>query len=224
MDVERARESLERQVNGVAIIRDGIIAQVESKRLLLTSAGRRFREVEMQLLQSLVDSDAALDQLVHLWTTERDGVAANDMLRMQQHCSDGLIMEEVRLWEITRESPGWAEPFARLATLLYCKGPAYYERASEMAHRCLELKPWHFEALNLLVQIYTAQDNYRAALDWSERAMPALHSDDSSSKDKRRRWVAWALEEALQLWKEAESTTTAIFKNQKPRILEDAWQ
>jgi hypothetical protein len=225
--ISNAREALERQLgNGFkSIIRDGIIAQAKSKHLFLTSADRCFREVEMELLRSLESSDAALEELVHLWTTERDSGPANDLLHMQEFCSDGLVLEEARLWEMTHEYPGWAEPYARLATLFYYKGPAHAHRAAEMANRALELKPWHFEALNLLVQIFKQNNDAKTALEWSRLAVPPLRPNDPNCIQLRKKWVAKALEQAAMLWEEAEHATNAIHNNQKPKfIMDEAWQ
>lgn len=225
-DLDSARAAIERLVGGTkSIIRDGIIAQAESKRLFLTSTGRRFREVEMDLLNQLVDSDAALEELIHLWTTERDTAAAQDLLHMQTHCSEGLALEEARLCEMTREYPGWAEPYARLATLLYYKGPQHLRHADEVARRALELKPFHFEALNLLVLIHTQLNDAKTAMEFKRMALPPLKLNDPNGNQQRREWVQRALQQAAFLWDEAEHTTSAIHQNLKPEfIMSEAWQ
>ena len=225
-DLENARASLEKLVDdSKSIIRDGIIAQAETNRLFITSAGRRFREVEIDLLRSLSDSDAALEELIHLWTTERDSAAANDILHMQTHCSEGLVLEEARLCSMIREHPGWAEPFARLAHLLYHKGPHHLHHAAEVAHRALELKPFHFETLNLLVRIYTHMNDAKTAMKYQRLALPPLHPTDPKKNSERTAWVERALQQAAVLWDEAEHTTSAIHQNHKPKfIMSEAWQ
>ena len=223
-DLEKAREAFERLVYGTKhIIRDGIIAQAQTERLFLTSTGRRFREVEMDLLRSLDHSDDALEELIHLWTTERDAQAGNELLDMQIKCSLGLEREETRLCQMIRTYPGWAEPYARLATLLYYKGPGHFHHADEVVRRALELKPFHFEAINLLVLIHTHLRDSDTVSHFKQRALPPLNPEDGNRD--RIEWVNAALQQAANLWDAAEHTTTAIHKNQKPNfIMAEAWQ
>ena len=129
---------------------------------LLTSAGRRLRELEIQLLESLIDSDGAIDQLVHLWTTERSTESAHALLQMQhaeQPCSAGLVREEAALAELCRLHPGWAEPWSRLATLLFYKGIPRWSDALSAAEEAIRIKPWHFEALNVCRLILQQMDH-----------------------------------------------------------------
>jgi len=201
-------------------IRDGIIAQARSRGLFLSEAGRTLREVEMKLLESLADSDAGLEELVHLWTTEREAIAAMDIMNMQSKCSEGLMQEEERLIHMARKHPGWAEPMALLATLLYHKGPEHLDRSAKTAHSVLELKPWHFEALNLMVNISHRQNKQAEAEDWKRRALPPL-----DQRENRKAWVEWALGQARAILDEAEHTTAAIRRNEKPRfIMMEAWE
>jgi hypothetical protein len=124
--------------------------------MLLTNAARRFRELELTLLEALRDSDEAVEELIHLWTTERHELAAHALLSLQSgryECSDGLVAEEVALTALCRTHPGWAEPWTRLATLLCCKGRM--EDALSAAEEAASVKPWHFEALNVGALVLT---------------------------------------------------------------------
>jgi hypothetical protein len=176
---------------------------------LLTSAGRRLRELEIQLLESLRDSDGGIDQLVHLWTTERSSESAHALLQMQkseQPCSAGLVQEEAALAELCRMHPGWAEPWSRLATLLFYKGIPRWSDALSAAEEAIRIKPWHFEALNvcrLILQQMDHPDNpnvlfgcddtvadlRRRCQRLSRLALPKLQEDNQA----RHMWVARAV-------------------------------
>jgi hypothetical protein len=150
--------------------------------LLLTTAGRRLRELEIQLLESLRDSDEGIDPLVHLWTTERNAEASHALLQMQssnQICSEGLVQEEANLAALCRNYPGWAEPWSRLATLLFYKGVVRWSDALSAAEEAIRIKPWHFEALNVCTLIQTQMNH--------PDNPSVIFGDDDSVADLRRR-------------------------------------
>ena len=150
--------------------------------LLLTTAGRRLRELEIQLLESIRTNDDGIDQLVHLWTTERNAESAYALLQMQstnQVCSQGLVQEEADLATLCRNYPGWAEPWSRLATLLFYKGVARWSDALSAAEEAIRIKPWHFEALNVCTLIQTQMDH--------PDNPSVIFGDDDSVADLRRR-------------------------------------
>jgi hypothetical protein len=149
--------------------------------MLLTNAARRFRELELTLLEALRDSDEAVEELIHLWTTERHELAAHALLSLQSgryECSDGLVAEEVALTALCRTHPGWAEPWTRLATLLCYKGRM--ADALSAAEEAASVKPWHFEALNVGALVLTwvnqqqQQQQYQPSSDFVEEASPDL--------------------------------------------------
>jgi hypothetical protein len=230
-DIERNRARFERLIDrhDDSFIREGFIAEAERNQLFLTTSGRRMREVEMQLLQSLEDSDDAIDQLVHLWTTERDEDAASDMLFMDVSCSRGLEIEEARLWQLIEEHPGWAEPHARLAAVLFHKGgPMHGSIAADMAVRAIDLKPWHFEALHLMVAISANFHDMEGSMHWSSLALPPL---DAETKNRdRKEWVKRSLMQAKGRFQEAERMTTSIKQGTSKRTVtltktsDDSWQ
>lgn len=230
-DIESSRARFEKllDVHDDSFIREGFIAEAERHQLFLTSSGRRMREVEMQLLKSLEDSDDAIDQLVHLWTTQRDGEAASDMLFMGQSCSKGLEIEEARLWQLIEEHPGWAEPHARLAAVLFHKGgPMHGSIAADMAVRAIQLKPWHFEALHLMVAISANFNDMEGSMHWSRMALPPLNKETDNRE--RKEWVNGALMQAFLQFQEAQRITVAIKQGKsegsfaRSNASADSWQ
>ncbi|GAX23052.1 hypothetical protein FisN_15Hh048 [Fistulifera solaris] len=203
-----------------SILREGIIAEAKARHMFLTSTGRSFRELEIELLQSLENSDDALDELVHLWTTEKDKNAAAAMLHMQKECSEGLVDEEAMLEEMTRQFPGWAEPHSRLAMLLFHQGVDQLPRAAEMAERAIGLKPWHFEALQLLVVLNHCLKDPKKAMRYRRLSLPPLSAKDNNRM--RKKWVNDAMNAAAQLWGEAEHTTNRITVEHATRFLVQA--
>jgi hypothetical protein len=196
---------------------------------LLTSAGRRLRELEIQLLESLRDNDDGVDQLVHLWTTERNAESAHALLQMQtndQPCSVGLVQEEAALAELCRSYPGWAEPWSRLATLLFYKGIPRWSDALSAAEEAIRIKPWHFEALNVCSLILAQMDHpenpsvifgdddsvedlRRRCYRLSRLALPKLGTHTKDHLEARQVWVARAVATAQHQLQCAEQYTTA---------------
>jgi hypothetical protein len=196
---------------------------------LLTSAGRRLRELEIQLLESLRDNDDGVDQLVHLWTTERNAESAHALLQMQtndQPCSVGLVQEEAALAELCRSYPGWAEPWSRLATLLFYKGIPRWSDALSAAEEAIRIKPWHFEALNVCSLILAQMDHpenpsvifgdddsvedlRRRCYRLSRLALPKLDTRTKDHLEARQVWVARAVATAQHQLQCAEQYTTA---------------
>ena len=198
---------------------------VPQQLLLLTNSGRRLRELELELIESLATSDAAIEELIHLWTTERDAETSTYILAMQSvssECSAGLVQEEAALRLMLEQYPAWAEPYARLATLLFFKGDL--QQAVTMAERAVDLKPWHFEALQIAVllsqQPSTMQHRARRL---ARRALPKL-----SDTVARHVWVDRAMAQARQQFREAEKLTQEQNNRQRQRHYifreNDIWQ
>lgn len=146
----------------------------------LTSVERQRRQVELQLIDSLRESDDALDELMHLWITERDAESATMILQMQESCSKGLVEEEWALREMMTRYPTWAEPVIRFATVLYYKGRT--EESYEVALQALRLKPWHYEAPQLLVLLALRVQDRVQALFWARRGLPPLRGETSEEQ------------------------------------------
>jgi hypothetical protein len=196
---------------------------------ILTETGRHRRQLEIDLIASLADSDDALDELVHLWIYETgDLTAAARIIRMQETCSEGLISELQDLHSLTAQYPAWAEPRARLAAVLYYKGRLEESRVAALA--AVKCKPWHFEAVQLLIMLALRQKDMGQALYWARRyALPNLRAivgtrisaDDTAARatrpagafNKRRRaWIERALHDAELQWQEAERVTQEMYQ------------
>merc|ERR1711862_462008 len=90
---------------------------------LMTTASRKRRLLEIELLESLSDSDEAVDELMGVWMYERGAGYAHDLEWMQQDCSPGLVEEEGVLRDMVYATNyEWMEPTIRLASLLFYKG------------------------------------------------------------------------------------------------------
>jgi hypothetical protein len=196
---------------------------------ILTETGRHRRQLEMDLIASLADSDDALDELVHLWIYETGDLAAAACIgHMQESCSDGLFSELQDLQSLMAQYPAWAEPRVRLATVLYYKGRLEESRVSALA--AVKCKPWHFEAVQLLIMLALRQEDMGQALYWAHRyALPNLRIvvGSSSSTDytaanatppagvfhkRRQAWVERSLHDAELQWQEAERVTQETYR------------
>jgi hypothetical protein len=228
--VERARASFEDLFQQAMAATSGkskplirLASSSISQQPILTTGGRRRRQLEMDLVASLSDSDDAADELVNLWMHETgDRQAAAVMAAMQEACSPGLVREEKDLLAMIADYPSWAEPRLRLAFVYYFQ--ERFEDSTTMAKKAVECKPWHFEASRLLVvlcgqQIMLGRKNTpQALLEAHQHALPTLKPTLSDGESyagrsgkvvlkRRRAWVDQALDDAAQQWKEAEKTT-----------------
>jgi tetratricopeptide (TPR) repeat protein len=200
-----------------------------SQQPILTTGARRRRQLEMDLVASLSDSDEAADILVNMWMYETgDHEAAAVMAAMQESCSQGLVREEEDLLAIIAQSPTWAEPKVRLAFVYYFQDR--FEDSSAMAKKAIEFKPWHFEAARLLVllsgrQLMMGQTNSaQGLLEAHKRALPTLRPNLSDGEayaggnekmvlKRRQQWVDRALNQAGEQLEEAEKATEQVFQD-----------
>ncbi|GAX25434.1 hypothetical protein FisN_1Hh389 [Fistulifera solaris] len=196
-DIDSARQLFESLFSEDSVSQQ-VFLKDEDMPVMLSSVSRRRREIEIQLLASLNDSDDAVEELMHLWIAERGDEYATTIMEMEKECSVGLLQEEVVLRRMIQEQPGWAEPVIRLATLLFYKGRT--EESYEMALHALYLKPWHIEVPQLLVLLALREQNMAKALSWARRGMPAL----SRTNRRRKEWVALSLEQAREQFDNAE--------------------
>ncbi|GAX20950.1 hypothetical protein FisN_1Lh389 [Fistulifera solaris] len=198
-DIDSARRLFES-----LFLEDSVSQQVffsqndEDMPVMLSSVSRRRRELEIQLLESLNDSDDAVEELMHLWIAERGDGYATTIMEMEKECSVGLLQEELVLRNMIQEQPCWAEPVIRLATLLFYKGRT--EESYELAMHALCLKPWHIEVPQLLVMLALREQNMAKAICWARRGIPAL----SRTNRRRKEWVALSLEQAREQFNNAE--------------------
>jgi tetratricopeptide (TPR) repeat protein len=175
----------------------------------LTASSKRLMELELKLLEQLEDSDDVIDPLVELWTAERQD-AAKELQEMELGgCSPGLVREEEQLRAmIQRYGMEWVEPMSRLAVLLFTKGRL--SEAMDLVQKVLEIKPWHFEAGQLLVIMLLREGDYNNALRAARSYMLPNFNDHTDSR-RRKRWVRDKVNQARGLFRQAlEATTTAV--------------
>jgi len=222
-DLEKARSSFEALMkqHGSALAPD----QSTSTIPVLTSASRHRKRLEIDLLESLADSDDAIEELVHLWMHENTADDAMVLTAMETQCSDGLIEEEKTLRSMVLENPHWVEPRVRLALLLFYKGQT--EQSYQVAIEALRLKPWHFEICHVFVLLSLRQQDMGQALYWARRGLPSLYGKtDSDSVSRRRKgWVQRALQAAHAKLEEAEVATEELrAKQAQPETSSEVWQ
>ena len=192
-------------------------------RRILTSAERHTKEREIALLQELAGSNQVVDELVQLWTTEREDAEAAAVLRQLEggDCSRGLVREEAALRRMCQDYDGaWAEPYSRLSTLLFFKGE--FKEAIEMAERAAALKPWHFEVFQTsrLLSQQEIDDEFlvERAKRLADQALPKLHDQS------RAEWVAQAIAAAQRQLEDA-VVVTALLQREFVELAEDEiWQ
>jgi len=167
----------------------------------LTTGSKRRKEVELQLLKHLKQSDDPIDPLIDLWSSERQDAAAI-FESMQEVCSPGLKKEEMTLRQMIDDSEmEWAEPMVRLALLFFVK--RQYEDSLEWCHKALDVKPWHFEGGRLLVVSHLRMGEFGQALQAARRhLLPALNY--RTSNKRRIGWVDEVMSKALEILQEAE--------------------
>ncbi|KAL3940648.1 MAG: hypothetical protein SGBAC_004855 [Bacillariaceae sp.] len=171
----------------------------------LTTGSKRRKEVELQLLEHLKESDDAIDPLIDLWSSERQDAAAI-FESMEEVCSPGLKQEEMTLRQMIDESNlEWAEPMVRLALLFFVKGQ--YAESLHWCHEALDVKPWHFEGGRLLVVLHLRMGQSGPAIKAARRhLLPRLN--DRTSNKRRIGWINQVMNTAEQILKEAETVAS----------------
>jgi hypothetical protein len=220
--MENARRSLERLIGPPLLLDE----QTVSTPPILTPLGRKHRQLEIRLLQSLRHSDEAIDELMALWMQASAIEAASakyndyspdeddDVVEYTLAQTKGAVLAlhwmdnqcdrrhaELTLRELIKQYPTWTEPPARLALLLFYNGR--YAESYKFNQVVLGMKPWHFEALQLQVLLFLVSSD-RAGAIWAARCgLPPLHQ-----AKKRQSWiqkaVAMASDQLLSLEQEHE--------------------
>jgi hypothetical protein len=173
---------------------------------LMSSSSRRRRLLEMELLQSLQDSDDAVEELVTLWMTERGPEQAQLLQDMQDYCSDGLVDEEALLRQLQYEQgdddddDDWLEVSFRLAMLLYYKGQSIESKS--LCWHVLRHKPWHFEAAHLALLLAFREGRQDDVWRWAREQLPPLNPQKGNAR--RHRWVERAVLRARESLERAE--------------------
>lgn len=192
---------------------------------MLASSGRKRRELELQLLESLQDDDDAVEELMMLWLCERDAAATRRLQDMEQTCSNGLVEEETYLRSLIQEYGfEWVEPSSRLACLLFYKGRT--EESMNMCQEVLKHKPWHFEALHLHLLNAILLDNQQSEIwDAARKTLPPLN--ERANHRRRRAWVKRAVTQARESFQKAEQELQDAHIQQKlfcRHAQENVWQ
>lgn len=182
----------------------------------LTSSSQRRRQVEMQLLESLRDSDDAVDELMNLWMVERDAESAQQLVEMEEWCSEGLVEEEEALRGMIDDyGLDWPEPASRLAALLYFKGNSL--ESMQWAERALQVKPWHFETMH--IQVLNCLRVYpEGVYKFARQGLPPLRP--STGNAARGKWVDQALIDAQEALQQAAQAK----KHLAPELRDSAWE
>ncbi|CAB9496392.1 expressed unknown protein [Seminavis robusta] len=187
----------------------------------LTESSRHRRELEMELLQSLQDSDDAVEELMGLWMVERGMEAGEALQAMEMACSPGLLKEEAILRELLDEfGVHWAEVVSRLASLKYFQGNT--PESKQWTEIALAVKPWHFEVIHTCVLNALREQDLGAAVRWQRKALPPLNPDTNNRA--RKAWVRQALKYAQESMDKAEA---AAAEKKKPRSFlkeNEIWQ
>lgn len=175
---------------------------------LLTNAGRKRREIEIRLLQSLQYSDDAIDELMSLWIHECPSQIVNiDILQFMSSQDSSCTVQEAKmiLRNIIHDCPisVWSEPGARLAYILFLQ--EQYAECEECVQSVLSVKPWHFEMIHLqiLLELTYHHNMSRAIYIARHLGLPPLHHTKH-----RYRWVQNATRQAQDLLQQLESYTT----------------
>jgi hypothetical protein len=173
----------------------------------LTANSQRLKKMEIELLVALTDSDDAIDPLVELWESERADSVQELRAMEVGTCSPGLFHEEEQLRAmIQRYEKDWVEPMSRLALLLFTKGRL--EEAIDLTRQVLDVKPWHFEAGQLLVVMLLRKSDYKGAVHAARTySLPALN--DNTNNKRRAAWVEQKVRQAQEMFRQAQAATVA---------------
>lgn len=209
--IEEARDQFEHLI-GPLLFDDNeshsILTQDHKKKPhLLTNAGRKRREIEIRLLQSLKYSDDAIDELMSLWIYECPNQIVNiDILQFMSSKDSSCTVQEAAmiLRNIIHECPitVWSEPGARLAYILFLQ--EQFEECEECVQSVLSVKPWHFEMIQLqiLLELTYRHNMARAIQIARQHGLPPLHHIKH-----RHRWVQQATQQAQERLQQLESYT-----------------
>jgi len=176
----------------------------------LTTIRHKRLEAELELIESLTSSDAAIKNLWALWFSERGPDAARVLLRAEELSSQAVLgnsqvpvdgdkrLQEAEdlLWDlIEKYGVYWVEPVNRLATIMYVRGK--FQDSKRLCEVVLSVKPWHVGALNGIVMACAAMNDVTTARAWAEKRLPPLQeSYDELVWSRRRAWVKWAAHDA----------------------------
>jgi len=164
----------------------------------LTTAEKERKLAEMKYLEQLASTDFAVKELEDLWRTEK-GTVAGDLLSLAEQLRQigGTTSSEKILLDILQEhGVYWAEPWNRLAAVYVQQNRL--QEAYQLYQCVLYLKPWHFLALDGIVEIFLEQGNMEEARKWAAKRMPRLPpsrgaaaatNETTLMNDQRKEWI-----------------------------------
>jgi len=186
----------------------------------LTSAERDRRYAELTYLEDLMSSDNATEDLASLWYSEKGFSAFERLEHADEMMKNGLTVaaEQLLFKALNDYGVHWAEPWNRLATLYYQQDRL--EESHTMCQVVLYLKPWHFGALDGIVEVCRQIGNRNEARTWATRALPPLVASTTSfppfpingpTNPARARWVENATQQAQEALSHLEHQTQFNF-------------
>jgi hypothetical protein len=166
---------------------------------------------EIELLLSLKESDAAIPLLRELWKTEKEPFAApipaNDDDSIDFAHSESNRRTSWHFWHVPKDErrlkrqiqqyPRWAQPRIQLAQL-YCQEQRNIRQAFEQCLVVLELKPWHVDLPNLLMELSLQRNDFAMAITWARLRLPRLDGGSETRRQRRHAWVDRALNQAME--------------------------
>jgi hypothetical protein len=188
----------------------------------LTAIGRERLETEIQLLESLAESDDAVSELWTLWYHSRGPDAAKalevaDSLTAQGPGPDSDYWDEaeIKLKQlVAEEGVAFVEAVNRLATLFFLQGR--YTESKQMCEVVLAVKPWHFGALSGIVMVCKGLKDTPDMMAWASRRMPPLQVDNRLAEifqmPTRKEWVDKMVAEAQTRLEQAEQEVKDSFQ------------
>jgi hypothetical protein len=101
-----------------------------------------------------------------------------------------------------QKHPQWIDPRIKLAQL-YCRERRNILQAFEQCLVALELKPWHIDLPQLIVELSLQRKDLGMALTWARLRLPKLYLNSTGTETARRRrrrelWVERAVSQAIQ--------------------------
>lgn len=186
----------------------------------LSTIERDRRDVEIQLLKGLEQSDEASKSLWTLWYSERGAPAKKKIEEADSLMGDpGSWKESEAILKELIDEYGlyFVEPLNRLATLYFLQS-----KLAESYKLCLiilKIKPWHFGALSGMVQVCIGRGDRAGARLWAEKRLPSSvagqsfppFSQDGPENPRRKEWVEGQVQKAEKLLQKAKKETKRSF-------------
>lgn len=169
---------------------------------------------EMELLSELCNGDEAVPKLKELWFSEHNGpprTTSSSRTTETTSTVEKLLKEaslcignptqwnksEEMLIQLINEYPSFIEPYVRLSKL-YCLQQKF-DTSKQLALQVLEMKPWHFVALQTMVTVAYATNDTSAYFMWQQRKLPPYNQ-----LRERQEWVERALSDFSALMSKQE--------------------